>query len=219
MTEIKLKIEIPEEISYQNIIDNSNLGRFIVYEYLLPRPFIPVKRISRIYFLKNSEKSNKYALKYNLISLFLGPLGMPFGPYHTYLTIKRNKIGTDFTDDVLANLTQEDYDEKKVIIKKITTIFIHPDKSTLKEIKKSFNSLSKENVALHSNPFVGYYIDTETPYYIIGLSQYDIEQTETIKKALYKNFYSHIKFEFILLNDSDELSQKLPQQGVAIDCR
>ncbi|MDI9311288.1 MAG: hypothetical protein QM535_13845 [Limnohabitans sp.] len=216
MTEIKFKIEIPEGITFQDIVNNPNLGQFIVYEYLLPRPIIPIKRISRIYFLKNEEKRNKYALKYNIISLFLGPLGMPFGLYYTYLAIKHNATGTDFTEDVIANLTQTDFDKKRVVLTKFSTIFIYPDKSTLKEINKSFQSLSKVGIQLSVNPFVGYYIDTESPYYIIGLSESDTDKIETIKKVLYKNFYSHIKFEFIILDDEEELSQKLRQQGVAI---
>jgi hypothetical protein len=218
MKEVNIKLEIPNDITFDQIMAcRETGGKFIVYEYLFPRPiFPPIKRISRIYYLKPGEKLNKYAFKYNLITLTIGWWGLPFGPAYTFSTIRHNKLGTDFTEDVLENLLKEDYEKRVITIKKISSIFIHPDNATLKEFSKSFKLYVENNFKLERNPFVGEYIATENPYYIIGLSDKDFENREEIKKILHKYFYTHTRFEFIKLADQNEISVKLLSQGVEI---
>jgi hypothetical protein len=220
MKEIILRLQIPKDVTYDSILSSRiAAGKFIVYEYLIPRPFFPpVKRISRIYFLKPNEKPSKYSLRYNLINLFWGWWGLPFGPVHTYNAVRKNINGVDFTEDVFDNLTKEDFEKRIVKLKKINLIFIHPDKSSLKEMVKSFKSFSKRNYRFESNPFVGEFIDTENPYYIIGLSDKDYEKREEIKRALYKYFYAHTRFEFMRISDSSEIINKLFTQGIEINC-
>lgn len=218
MKDIILKIETPKGLTFNDVSGQvRNGGKFVAFAYLFPRPiFPPVKRISRIYFLNPGEKASKYSFKYNLATLLIGWWGLPFGPYYTFIAIKGNKEGIDFTEDVLGNLTHEDFEKGVVTIKKISSVFIHPDKSSLKGFLKCFKVFSEKSSKLKSNPFVGKFIDTENPYFIIGLSENDIDKKEAIKESLYKYFYSHIKFEFININDNSELSEKLLTQGVEI---
>lgn len=219
MKDIVLKLETPLDLTFEQVMEcRKTGGKFVVYEYLFPRPiFPPVKRISRIYYIDSKEKANKYSFKYNLMTLIWGWWGLPFGPSYTYSVVKHNKTGTDFTDDVLENLTKEDFSKGLITIRKISSIFIHPDKSSLKEFTKSFKSFCEKNT-FESNPFVGEYIDTEKPYYIIGLSDNDFKKKEEIKKYLYKYFYTHTHFEFIKTSDTSEISEKLLVQGIEINC-
>lgn len=218
MTETLLKLEKPEDLTFERIPEIvSRGGKFVVYEYLFPRPlFAPVKRISRVYFLNPGEDAGKYAFRYNLATLLLGWWGLPFGPYYTLLTLKLNKTGVDLTDDVLANLTASDFEQGRINLKKLSTAILPPDKSSIKAFTKCFKSFHEKNTPLASNPFVGNYIDTEHPYFIIGLSGHDTVQTEQLKKALYKHFYTHVTFEFIQLNEGGELAEQLKLQGVEI---
>lgn len=220
MKEITLKIEIPENLTFEQVMNCKNTGgKFVVYQYLFPRPlFPPVKRISRIYYLNANESPNKYSFKYNLLTLLWGWWGLPFGPTYTYSVIKNNKLGSDFTEDVIENLTKEDFSKNIITIKKISSIYIHPDKSTIKEFVKCFQSFNSKYSKLQSNPFIGMYIDIETPYYVIGLSEKDYELKEELKKSLYKYFYNHIQFEFIKIDDLSEMNNKLLTQGLEINC-
>lgn len=220
MKDTILKIEIPNDVTFEQIMEcRKTGGKFIVYQYLFPRPiFPPIKRISKIYYLNSNENTNKYSFKYNLATLIWGWWGLPFGPSYTYAVIKHNRTGTDFTEDVLDNLTKQDFEKRVVIIKKISSVFIHPDKSTLKDFVKSFKTYTENHSMLESNPFIGEFIDTEKPYYVIGLSNKDYEKREDIKKSLYKYFYSHTPFEFIKTSDPSEKNQKLLTQGIEINC-
>lgn len=218
MKETVLQLEIPDELSFDQLLANREKdGKFIVYEYLIPRPFFPpIKRFSKIYYLSKGEDNNKYAFKYNLLTLIWGWWGLPFGPSYTYSTLMHNKTGTDLSEDVFENLTQHDWENKRVSIKKISAVFIHPDKSTLKEITKAFNLVLEKNVVFETNPVVGFYVDAEKPYHIIGLNENDLGKQEEIRNALLKYFYAHMQFEFLSLNEPTELRDKLVTQGVEL---
>lgn len=220
MKDTILKLNTPPDLTFEQAMECRNTGgKFIVYQYLFPRPiFPPVKRISKVYYIDPKDKASKYSFKYNLITSIWGWWGLPFGPSYTYFVIKHNKTGTDFTDDILANLTKEDFAKGIVTIKKINSVFIHPDKSTLKEFIKAFKSYNEKISQTDSNPIVGEYIDTDKPYYIIGLSDNDYEKREEIKNHLHKYFYSHTRFEFVKKSDSNELVEKLMNQGIEINC-
>jgi hypothetical protein len=219
MKAVILRLEVPGELTFEQLIESRQSGNtFVVYEYLFPRPlFPPVKRISRLYYIHSGEKLSKYAFRYNLMTLIWGWWGLPFGPFYTFATLKHNKTGTDFTEDVLDNLTKEDFTKKIVTIHKISAVFIAPDKSSLKEFTKCLTAFARKE-KFESNPVVGKYIDTDTPYYIIGLSANDYLKKEDIKKSLYTYFYSHIPFAFINTSEKTEMGEKLLRQGSVIIC-
>lgn len=214
-----LKIKNLNDHSFEALLaSRENGGRFVVYEYLIPRPFFaPVKLISDVYYLAPGESSSKYAFRYNLINLFWGWWGLPFGPSYTYTAIRKNKSGIDFTDDVFDNLTHADFEDRMVIIKKLHSVFIHPDKAVLKEMAKGFKRFSSKVSALASIPVVGKFIDTENPYYVIGLSDNDYEKKDEIEQCLRKYFYAHTRFEFVKISAKDELTEKLMKQGIQIN--
>lgn len=218
MKEHIFELQVPENLSFEQVIkERNNGGKFVFFSYLIPRPwFSPVKRISKIYFLRSEDKASIHNRKYNIINLLWGWWGLPFGPVYTYAAIKSNKTGIDITDDVFDNLTEEDFDKRRVIIRKASNIFIHPSKSISKEFSRCFNKYSQKNSKFIEDPIVGYFIDTENPYYYIGLNGADLNKRESLKNELYKYFLSRTKFEFIDINESSVKAEKLKLQGKII---
>jgi nitrogen regulatory protein PII-like uncharacterized protein len=65
---------------------------------------------------------------------------------------------------------------------------------------------------------IGFYINTEEgipPYYMIGLKVDNNFENyiELIKKSLYSEFRKHTHFEFVDLNDENEIFRILERQG------
>lgn len=220
MKELILKIKTPKNYSFDEILkEQNNGGRFLVFSYLIPLPiFRPITRISKIYFLRKNEKTAKYSFKYNLLTMLWGWIGLPQGPSYTVSTVIGNRTGIDMSVDVFDNLTKEDYEKGYVKIKKINEIFIAPNKSELKELTKCFVKYAQNNSPFLGNPFIGKYIDTENPYFIIGLTNDDFIKNENLKIEIYKYFYKHIRFDFVNLSDASEIIDKLKSQGVKIIC-
>ncbi len=218
MKEITLQLFIPQEVTYQNVMESREKGgRFVVYQYIIPLPlFPPIKKVSKVHYISPSEKPNKYALAYNLLSLFWGWWGLPFGPTYTVSAIQHNKLGTDFSEDVYNHITEHGFKLRTVTLTKLSTVFAHPSNASLKEFKKCFKSFAEKNTAFKSNPIVGKYLDTEHPYYMIGLTGHDYEKRDALKTALYKLFYKNVRFEFLIMSEDIELSKTLKQQGIEI---
>lgn len=212
METLKYKIKFPEDYTYKQLLQERNLGgRFVFYTYTIAIPlFFSVKRISKVFYLKPGESPAKYAKKYNIISIIFGWWGF----FNTYATIVSNKEGVDLTDDIYDNLTEHDFEESQVVIEKISSVFMHLTKTQHKDLLKRLKKYDKGSLGFFSNPIIGYYINTEDPFYIIGLSEKDRMQKELVKKAFYKVFYKHTQLEFVDIDDhSSEVSEMLKKQG------
>jgi hypothetical protein len=212
------KLEVPDEMTFEQLVSSCEKGsKLVAYLFLIPRPiFPPIQRVSKI-FLVNPDEHTTHSIKYNLINLIWGWWGLPFGPVFTYTAIKQNRTGIDFTEDVLANLDKENFAKRMVAIKKAGTLYIYPDNGTLKVFKKGFEYYKEHFGILERKPIIGKFIDTEEPYYVIGLSDVDYVKMENIKKSMYEFFYSHFVIECINIDDNAELSSKLKKQGLEID--
>ncbi|OIQ16901.1 MAG: hypothetical protein BM557_09125 [Flavobacterium sp. MedPE-SWcel] len=217
MSETTHKIKVPENETFESIIEQKdNGGKFVFYEYLIPRPLIaPGRGASKIYFVKEGEKT-KYHVKYNTITLLWGWWGLPFGPAYIPKTLKNNKTGIDVTEDVYNNITKEDFLQGQVIIKNVATAFIPIDKSSLKELTKCFKKYEKKKTPFTTAPITGTYIDTNNPAITIGLSGDDMVKVDELRKDIYKYFFANIQFKFMNLDDGSELSDKLKKQGRSI---
>lgn len=211
------KLYIPENETFDSIIEKrDNGGRFVFYEYLIPRPVIaPGRGASKIYFIRNGEKTN-YHIKYNVITLLWGWWGLPFGPTYIPKALSNNKTGIDVTEDVYNNLTETDFKQGKVVITNIATAFMPIDKSSMKELTKCLKKYHKK-VPFSTPPVVGLYIADDTPAITIGLANDDILKENDLIKALYKYFYKSMQFKFLNVNDDSELSNKLKKQGTIIE--
>ncbi len=218
MKQLTYKLHIPNNETFESImLERENGGKFEFYEYLMPRPlFIPGRIPSKIYFIKKGD-TTPYHTKYNILVSLLGWWGMPFGPLYTVKIFRNNLKGNDVTDDIYANLTPEGLKERQVTIEKIATIFVPLDKASHKELIKCLKKYAKTKI-LSSDPIVGVHIDSGTPEIYIGLDSSDIGKSAKLLKEVYKYFYRHTKFKCIDLNDGSELSLKLQEQGVVINC-
>ncbi|GAA5028664.1 hypothetical protein GCM10011506_14190 [Marivirga lumbricoides] len=212
------KLSLPDDITFAQLNEERTRGsKFIFFIYLIPRPWSPVKRISRVYFIRPDDKISKINKKYNFITLLWGWWGLPLGPVITYKTIQSNRTGIDITDDVYDNLGQGDFEKRKVVIRKASTIFLQPSKDIIQEFLKGFKKWEEKGVKLTEEPIVGDYIDTEESYYVIGLNKLDLDKSENIREALYRYFLPRTKFEFIDLNEESEITEKLKMHGIKIN--
>jgi hypothetical protein len=182
-------------------------------------------RLSPAIFIKNDDEFVKFKKKYNNINFFFGPWTLFKGPIHTYRAYKTNqKGGIDVTKDIMLNLTQEDLSKNKVLISYIHNIFSKTSKSDSKDILKAIRKININTVPL-KNVYVGFFNNVEeheAPFTVIGIELYKDElglDIEYIKEKLYKVFYKHVHFEIINLNQKNDFSEKLIEQGELIYSR
>lgn len=211
------KLNIPDGESFESIMEQrNNGGKFVFYEYLIPRPIVtPGRGASKIYFIRKGEKTN-YNIKYNAITLLWGWWGLPFGPVYIPKTLSNNKNGIDVTEDVYNNLTKEDFIKHQVVIKNISQVFMTLEKGSFKELTKCFKKYNIKQNTFVNAPIVSLYIDTDIPTITIGLSAEDIDKEADLKIEVYKYFYKNNLFKFINIDDGSELATKLKEQGESI---
>jgi hypothetical protein len=221
---MKIKLGNSDSYSFAQIQErNSGQGKFVTFQWNIPLPmFLPIKRLSNVYFIENEKQLTKYEKKYNLINYLIGWWGLPFGPIYLFKSVRlNNKGGIDVTDDVYLNLNQPDYENGFVSILKKSTIFIHPKKDEIKEFEKVFQQLISGKVITEA-PIIGLFIDTkknEAPYYLIGLREDITEELKsTLTKAIYKRFYKQLVFELVRTQTMDENKEKFIKQGLRINC-
>lgn len=210
------KIIVEEDLTLEQLEKQVSLGgRFILYQYTFTILFaITLTRFSPAIFIPNGKDGSKYKKKYNRISRIFGWPGI----FSTMRALKVNKKGgIDVTDDIMLNLDSEGLLQRKVNMVEIAEIFIHVDKSD----SKVFNETIKKDFEFHSNIkeiFVGLFINTEEyvePHLVIGIrAKNDFEEaTVDVDKSLRKQYRKVIFFEYIDLNEMDELSTDLRAQG------
>lgn len=80
-------------------------AKFVIYSYCISLIAVSFKRSSDIYFVKKNEGITPAAIKFSLISLFLGIWGIPFGIIWSIMCIVTNlRGGKDVTSQVVASL-------------------------------------------------------------------------------------------------------------------
>ena len=78
-------------------------GKFIYYAYTVSFIIVTFRRVSGVYLVRGNESAVKKGLPFTMLSFFLGWWGIPFGPKHTFESIRINlKGGRDVTNDVMA---------------------------------------------------------------------------------------------------------------------
>ncbi|MBD81557.1 MAG: hypothetical protein CL840_21745 [Crocinitomicaceae bacterium] len=220
---MKIKLGNYQSYTFSEVMKlQGNHGRFVTFQWIIPLPmFLPVKRLSNVYFIESDTNIKRYARKYNLLNYLFGWWGLPFGPVYLFKSIHlNNRGGIDVTDDVYLNLNESDFKNGTVDIIKKSTIYIHPKKSESKEFEKVFNEVITSGI-ISSPPIIGLYIDTkenESPYYLIGIDQeVTKEMEEKISKSIYKRFYKQLKFNIVEVDSLGENKSKFIQQGLKIN--
>lgn len=221
---MKIKFANHTDFSFEHVMKaENNGGRFVTYQYILPRPIIkPTRRLSKVYFIDKHSNPSMYAYKFNWINYLIGWWGLPYGPMFCYNSIRLNKKGgLDVTADVYANLEQNNYNQGFFNMIQTKEKIIHPSKHELKEYTKLFQALVEKQV-LKEIPIIGIQLDIEeeTNYSttLIGIRQpLDEMLTKEITTAIYKRFYNRHLFELIDLTLEHEMKDDLIQHGWTIE--
>jgi|WetSurMetagenome_2_1015567.scaffolds.fasta_scaffold107566_1 hypothetical protein len=219
-----MKIHIDHDLTKQELdVLIAKGAKFVSYQYIISVPiFFPIRRFSKLYFIKPNEQSSKYSLPYNLMSFVFGLWGLPMGPPFMVKTFILNfKGGMDLTEDVLVNLKEDSLLKEEIILERPSRYFLTPTKSNQKEFERVFKEIKKYNII--SEPIIlGYFINTssdEKPYYVIGISSILTEDfIQIIRKELYRRFFKHIKFVIVSLLDSNyEHIERLKTEGLKLN--
>ena len=218
-----MKIYIGSDIKSEDLAGLVRQGaKFVAYQYIISVPvFRPVKRISKLFFIKPGEKSSRYATGYNFLSFLLGIWGLPFGPPTLVKILLLNmKGGIDFTEEVMVNLKADTLLTKEINLEKPARFFEPPTKSNLKELEKVFREV-KKHIIIEEPVVAGFYINTapdETPYHVLGISsELTEENIQVIRRELGRKFYKHIRFEIVsLLSPDYEHIERLKNEGVRL---
>ena len=80
-------------------------AKVVVFHYCISLLVITLRRSSRVFLLRPGEGTFVRALPYNLITLWLGWWGIPWGPIYTITSLANNfGGGKDITGDVRVRL-------------------------------------------------------------------------------------------------------------------
>lgn len=200
-----------EGLSIQSIESRVDNGyRFVVYSYSVSLILANISHISPAYFLKE-EEVKKHTLKYNMLSSILGWWSLQGIP-NTLKSLKTNmKGGLDVTEDIMLNLDKEDLKNRKVKIEKLYTVFTSPNKSVINNVIKIIKKT--EGLNFNQGIYIGKFLESDGSSYFITFE----EITDTSKVELLKNlkkwFSSHVELNISQIDVSDELNQKLIEQG------
>ncbi len=218
---MKYKIKLPAPFNQQQLQDEIKRGgRFIVYQYCISLVFaVTFRRLSPAIFIPAEQTGTRYKYKYNLLSCLLGWWGIPWGPIYTIKSLQLNNAGgIDVTSDVLLNITEESFDTSRIDLKETTMLFSHPEKAYIRSFKKAFHQ-KLPSAFRPVQLIVGLFLNVPegtAPYYVIGIAtKYDFDQTVAeIQKALYTQFYKHVRFDFVELDTPQHLKLDLPTYDI-----
>lgn len=199
-------------------------GKFIIYQYCISLFFaVSLRRFSSAFFIENKSSIRKYKLKYNILSLFFGWWGVPWGPIHTIKSIiLNNKGGVEITDDIMLNITENSLKKGEVELENVTAnyTFFNPDKWDSKSFRRGLKPIFENHYQIEKI-VIGLLMNPEgnvEPYYVIGLIvDGDVNQfIHFVEKGLYTQFKKRTYFEFVNLKCNTELNQMLEKQGEII---
>lgn len=209
------KIIIEENISLQDLQKQIEQGkRFVVFRYCFSLIKITVNRFSKAYLIDKNTNIRKLKRKYDLVTIFFGWWGIPYGPTNSLRALRTNNSGgIDVTGDIMLNIDEDALEKREVEVDETNELFCKPNSSDIKAFRKAilkgfgedFN-VKKIGVAL--------YINTKSPYYVVGFKvarDYN-SYPEKAKKFLYKEFYRSSTFEFTNLEEPGDENLLFEQQ-------
>ncbi len=197
-------------------------ARFIVFQYCISLLFaISLRRFSKAYFVDRFETTEKFAKKYNILSLIFGWWGIPWGPVYTLRSLTVNKKGgLDVTEDIMLNIDEQGLKSCEVELKVTNQLFMKPDKWDQKAFKKALLREFERDFNMKTL-VVGVFINTEEdedPFFTLGY-RLGINKDNYIEKllnTLHTQFQKYTRFEFIDLNEDSKTSELLIKQGLVL---
>jgi len=217
------EIRVDNRITLEQLKDKiSRGGRFIIFKYQISLFFaVSFRRLSPAIFIENYETTNKFALKYNLFSLFFGWWFIPHGPYDTITSVRFNlKGGLDVTEDIMLNIDEQGFADRNIKYLKTNQLFTKPDKWDLKSYRKVLLEKFDPDFGIRTIVVANYInSDSRQTMRFIGLQTnngFD-KYAETCKEVLSSEFRNYALFEFFDLNDGDKsIGELLIAQGEII---
>jgi hypothetical protein len=217
-SKLTYKIIVPEEFTYEQVLQEINLGgRFVVYPYCISILFaVTLKRLSPAYFIGSNKATLSFKSKYNRISCLLGIWAIPWGIMTAIEYVKlNNKGGLDVTEDILLNLDEQNFASHDVDIKFISKIFKVPQPSEIKAMQQVLKRCAITQTI--EQLYFGQFLNTNRSgsYFILGIqTKHNYQETcAALLKASTKEFYSNVLFDFLDLTGGAEEIPKLKVQG------
>lgn len=219
MKTVAQKIILYENISYEQLHKEIEKGgRFVIYQYNFTFPLVlTFQRFSAAIFLTKNQDDTFYQKKYNRLSLIFG-IWTFWGITYTIKSLTVNKKGgIDVTEDIMLNIDENSFNDRKVELKITNNIFSKPSNADTKVFEKTLKD-DFQNDPRISTIYVALFVNTQNPYFVIGLrSKVNFEEgVELAKESLYKQFKNKIHFDFIDLKTENEVNELLMKQGVRI---
>ncbi len=191
-------------------------GKLITYAYTISPIAFTIRNVTSVYLVRPGKKDNHWITPTIITGLF-GWWSIPNGFINALRSIKVNTSGgLDVTGDIMTNLDEASLAARTVEFKVAQSLF---DKATDRNrtlITKAVNRTIPHYRDV-DEVYLGRFINTqegEQPFHVIGVrSAEPIERfRESLLMNLRKDFYKHIHFEIVPLNDT-ELATKLVEQG------
>ena len=191
-----------------------NGAKFVIYEYAISIVVITFRRFTSVCYVPAEGPAGLHKMTANLLSLVFGWWGLPWGPIRTIQSLITNgNGGIDVTKDVMANINREDFENGRVIIRVIDSVFRAPNKTETECFRKSLREFMGKYIDLKVAYFA-VFINVqqgEDPFFVVGLPpQYmDAAYTEELKSILYKSFNRQATFKFLELDKDPAMTNKL----------
>ncbi len=189
-------------------------AKFVIYQYTISLGAITLRRFTAAYFIPAGENPAKFKGIANALSAIFGWWCLPWGPMRTIQSFKANNAGgVDVTKDVMANITEADFDKQQVVIEKIYSPYRSPNKIETECFHKSLRKFMGNYPEIESIYFAEYANVENDTFFVIGLPAiYLLDWYEQeIKTLLYKEFNKRAQFVFVDIDSSDDVAVKLKE--------
>ncbi|HSU28967.1 MAG TPA: hypothetical protein VLJ68_11325 [Chitinophagaceae bacterium] len=99
-----MKIKNIDGLSAQELqVAVTHGARFVHYPFILSLIIVTFKRTSGVYLVRENENAAIKGFPFTLLSALFGWWGIPFGPKHTFESIRTNlRGGKDVTEEVMS---------------------------------------------------------------------------------------------------------------------
>lgn len=219
----KYKVKFPINWEYADLSNAIAQGaKFVIYPYTFAFG-LSVALYSKVHIVQNGESSVSKGIPFMLFSLLFGWLNIPYGPYRVIVCIKDVlKGGIDVTDDIVANISEEEFNHSKTLSvfevtgTKATQLFKRMDRSDEKACLKVCQKIALEFPEIEEFAF-GFYINTGNynPYRCLALGGTFTTEIDTkrIIELLQTKFYKRVYFKIIDMNQDAELTMAIKKQA------
>lgn len=191
-------------------------AKLVTYVYTISPIAFTVRNLTGVYLVRIGEKDKHWITPTILTGLF-GWWSIPNGFINAWRSIKLNTSGgLDVTSDVMANVDETSFSNRIIEIKVVQGIFNKASDRNRTLITKAVNRTIPHYREIEE-VYLGLFINTpegEQPFHVIGVqSEEPIDRfRDSLMMNLRKDFYKHVHFEIVPLDDS-ELATKLIEQG------